>query len=72
MPKRFLQTEYEKLTKAELIKAIYMIGDSHDAVTHKLRKVRLRLATYRLRNTKLNQSLRTMRQRVVELTPAKP
>jgi hypothetical protein len=77
MPKRFLQTEYEKLTKAELIKAIYTIGDKHDKLTmanqincHQLREARFKLRQYKLRNAKLNQSIRTMRQRVVELTPS--
>jgi hypothetical protein len=76
MPKRFLQTEYEKLSKAELIKAIYTIGDKHEtlkaihhAVVDDLRSARFNLRKAKFRITNLNQSIRTMRQRVVELTP---
>lgn len=78
MPKRFLQTEYEKLSKAELIKAIYTIGDKHNqlqaihqSVVQDLRNTRFKARKAKFRITQLNQSIRSLRQRVVELTPVK-
>ncbi len=48
MPKRFLQTEYEKLTKKQLIKALYKIADRADDICAKL--VETKTANNRLRN----------------------
>ena len=76
MPKRFLQTDYEKLTKAELIEAVYTIGDKYGklatdliAKKQKLTLARAQATKLKQRNTQLHQTMRQLRQRVAELTP---
>jgi hypothetical protein len=75
MGKRFLQTEYEKLPRKELIKAIYTIGDKADLIYAQnatniamLRESRAKLRMLKERNRKLNQTARDLRQRVADLT----